>query len=361
MNFELSDEALMLRDAARRLLASRSGAARAVMEAGDSHDAALWATMLEQGWTAARIPESLGGLGLGAEEACVLVEECGRALAPAPLVSAIAATEALLLAGTAEQQAQWLPKVAAGNAIGCIAWAEGGNSPAMNPSARLESGRLTGVKSPVVDGRAATFAIVTVATDAGPAMAIAALEGARVEAVETLDLVRPSAAIHFDAAPAQPLGTTADWLRLTERLAVLHAFESLGTAEAARDRTVEYAKERIAFGQQIGRYQGVKHRLADAYVKAELARAHALHGCWAWTAGAPELPLAAAAARVASLDALKIAAEEMVQLHGGIGFTWEHDAQLFYRRNRQMRMALGSRMHWQERLVRALERRNRAA
>lgn len=192
-------------------------------------------------------------------------------------------------------------------------------------------------------------------------MALAALEPAQVEAAETLDLVRPSATLRFDGAPAEALGSAADWVRLTERLAVLHAFEALGTAEAARDRTVDYAKERIAFGQQIGRYQGVKHRLADAYVKAELARAHALHGCWAWGADAPELPLAAAAARVSSLDALKIAAEEMVQLHGGIGFTWEHDAQLFYRRNRQMRMALGNRMHWQERLVRALERRNRAA
>lgn len=361
MHFELSDEAQMLRDAARRQLTTRAGAARAVMDAGVSHDAALWATMVEQGWTAARVPEALGGLGLGAEEACVLAEECGRALAPAPLVSALAATEALLLAGSPAQHAHWLPKIAAGEAIGCIAWAEGGNSPAMVPAARLEGGRLTGVKSPVVDGRAASFAIVTVASEGGPAMALAALEPAQVEAAETLDLVRPSATLRFDGAPAEALGSAADWVRLTERLAVLHAFEALGTAEAARDRTVDYAKERIAFGQQIGRYQGVKHRLADAYVKAELARAHALHGCWAWGADAPELPLAAAAARVSSLDALKIAAEEMVQLHGGIGFTWEHDAQLFYRRNRQMRMALGNRMHWQERLVRALERRNRAA
>ncbi|MCG2839906.1 acyl-CoA/acyl-ACP dehydrogenase [Sandaracinobacter sp. RS1-74] len=363
MNFDLSDDAKTLKDAARKFLDARAGpqAARRVMDAGLAQDAQLWAEIVEQGWPAARVPEAHGGLGLGADEACVLAEEIGRSLAPVPLMSTLAAIEAILIAGSAAQQAEWLPKLAAGEAIGCIAWAEGARSPLQQPAAVLEGGKVSGEKSPVIDGLAATLAIVTVAGPDGPAMALVPLEGVSRAGQETLDLVRPSAKLQFESAPGEALGTAADWVKLTERLAVLSAWEALGTADAARDMTVAYAKERVAFGQRIGRYQGVKHKLADMYVKAELARAHALHGCWAWEADAPELAQAAAAARVASLDALKLTAEEAVQLHGGIGFTWEQDCQFYYRRNRLLAASIGSRAHWAERLVRALERRNRTA
>jgi alkylation response protein AidB-like acyl-CoA dehydrogenase len=363
MNFDLSDDAKTLKDAARKFLDARAGpaVARKVMNDGATHDAALWSQVVEQGWPAARVPEAHGGLGLGADEACVLAEEIGRSLAPVPLMSTLGAIEALLIAGTQAQQAHWLPRLASGEAVGCVAWAEGSNSPTQMPGTRLEGGKLTGTKSPVIDGLVATVAIVTVATPDGPAMAIAALDGVQPEKVDTLDLVRPSARLVFAGTPAETLGTPADWVRLTERLAVLASWEALGTADAAREMTVAYAKDRVAFGQRIGRYQGVKHKLADMYIKAELARAHALHGCWAWGADAAELAQAASAARVASLDALRFTAEESVQLHGGIGFTWEQDCQFYYRRNRLLAASIGSRAHWSDRLVRALEQRNRAA
>jgi alkylation response protein AidB-like acyl-CoA dehydrogenase len=363
MDFDLSDDAKTLKDAARKFLAAEAGpaVARKAMDGDAPHNADLWAKIVEQGWPAARVPEAHGGLGLGADEACVLAEEVGRSLAPVPLLSTMAAIEAILLAGTDAQKAHWLPKLGAGEAIGCIAWAEGANSPSAMPATRLEGGKLSGTKSPVADGRSATVAIVTIATPEGPAMAIAEIAGATVTPVESLDLVRRAASIAFDGAAAEPLGTAADWTALTERLAVLHAWEALGTAAAAMEMTLGYAKERQAFGLRIGRYQAVKHKLADMYIKGELARAHALHGCWAWGSGASELSQAAAAARVASLDALRFTAEEAVQLHGGIGFTWEHDCQFYYRRNRQIASALGSRTHWADRLVRALELRNRAA
>jgi alkylation response protein AidB-like acyl-CoA dehydrogenase len=363
MNFDFSDDAKTLKDAARKFLDARAGppVARKVMDGGLTHDAALWAEIVEQGWPAARVPEAHGGLGLGADEACVLAEEIGRSLAPVPLMSTLAAIEALLIAGSEAQQAAWLPKLASGEAVGCLAWAEGANSPLQKPATTLSGGKLTGTKSPVIDGLVATVAIVTVATADGPAMAIVALDGVAREKQDTLDLVRPSAKLAFAGAPAEALGTAADWAKLTERLAVLASWEALGTADAAREMAVAYAKERVAFGQRIGRYQGVKHKLADMYIKAELARAHALHGCWAWGADASELSAAASAARVASLDALKFTAEETVQLHGGIGFTWEQDCQFYYRRNRLLAATIGSRGHWSDRLVRALEQRNRAA
>jgi len=364
MNFDLSDDAKTLQEAARKFLDARAGpaVARKLMEGEAAFDAALWAAIVEQGWPAARIPEAYGGLGLGADEACVLAEEIGRSLAPVPLLSCMAVIEALLLAGTEAQQAAWLPKLASGEAVGALAWAEGdAKSPTAQPAMALSAGKVSGIKSPVPDGMLADVAVVTVATADGPAMALVALAGVSREPQETLDLVRKSARLSFAGAAAEPLGTAADWTKLTERLAVLSAFEALGTAEAARAMTVAYAKDRVAFGQRIGRYQGVKHKLADMYIKAELGRAHALHGCWAWQADAPELSQAAAAARVATLDALKLTAEESLQLHGGIGFTWEHDCQFYYRRNRQIAATLGSRAHWADRLVRALERRNRAA
>ncbi len=366
MDFDLSDDAKTLREAARKFLEAEAGpkSARAVMDAEAPHDVALWAKVVAQGWPSARVPEAHGGLGLGTDEACVLAEEVGRSLAPVPLLATMDAIEALLIAGSEAQKARWLPRLAAGEAIGVVAWGEGDSkSPAQMPATRLESGRLSGVKTPVQDGLSATLAVVTVASADGPAMAIVDLasEGVTRSPVEALDLVRKSARIGFDSAPAEPLGDAADWVRLTERLAVLHAWEALGTAGAAMEMALAYAKDRQAFGLRIGRYQAVKHRLADMYIKGELARAHAMHGCWAWGTDASELAQAAAAARVASLEALSFTAEETLQLHGGIGFTWEHDCQFFYRRARAVSAALGSRAHWADRLVRALEQRNRAA
>ncbi len=142
---------------------------------------------------------------------------------------------------------------------------------------------------------------------------------------------------------------------------MIGAFEALGTATAAMDMAVAYAKERVAFGQKIGRYQGVKHKCADMFIKLELARAHALHAVGLIDGGGAELRQAASAARVASLDALAFCAEENVQIHGGIGFTWDSDCQFYYRRHRALVAALGSRSFWAERLVRSLEQRNAVA
>ena len=363
MDFDFADEAKELRESARRFFGEHAGpaVARRAMASDAPNDYAMWQQVVELGWTAARVPEAHGGVGLSAEAACVLAEEAGRALAPVPLTAVLAATEALLL-GSEAQQARWLPGIADGSVVAVPAWAEGARSPS-DPALRFEAGRLRGSKSPVAELGGATLAIVTAQGPSGAQLYLVALDapGVRVEPVATLDLVRRHGTLTLDGAAAEPLGGAHDLDLWLDRAAVIAAFEAIGTADAAMAMTVAYAKQRIAFGQAIGRYQGVKHKCADMYIKLELARAHALHGAAVLGHDGPELRQAASAARVAALDALAFTAEEAVQLHGGIGFTWESDCQFYYRRNRALVAGLGARNFWADRLVRSLEQRNRAA
>lgn len=369
VNFDFSDDAKALGEQARKLFGDKAGTgpARAAMARdAPAFDAALWAEVAGLGWTAARVPQAQGGLGMSAEESCQLAEAAGGALAVVPLVSVLLATEALLIAGSAAQQATWLPRIADGSVIAVVAVNEPG---AVNPAGlatRAVDGRLHGVKAPVADLPGAQLAIVAAAGSDGPALWLVELAGATVAPVETLDLVRRHGRLTLDGTAAEPLGDPAAYQAWLDRAAVILAFEAIGTAQAAMTMTVEYAKTRVAFGQTIGRYQGVKHKCADMFIKIELARAHALHGVAMIGAadagtGGGELRAAASAARVASLDAVAFCAEEAVQLHGGIGFTWESDCQFYYRRARTLAATLSARGWWADRLVRALELRNRAA
>lgn len=345
MNFQFSDDAEALRDQARKFLSERADRprARAVMESGASHDADLWADIVALGWPALRIPEAHGGLGLSILHLCVLAEEVGRALAPVPFTSSVLlATEALLISGTPDQQAHWLPKLAEGSAIGTVAL-----------SARPVTGDTL---APVHDAAAADF-IIFARPDG---LALIETAACTVEPVETIDLVRRSARV-TPTAPAQPMaGGPAAAEAFQQSAAILLAFEGLGGADAAMDMAIAYTQQRVAFGRKIAGYQAVKHRLADMYIKNQLARSHAYYGAWALSTDAPERAQAAAGARLAALDAYQFAAEENVQLHGGIGFTWESDCQFFYRRARTLALALGGKALWSDRLVRALEQRNSA-
>jgi alkylation response protein AidB-like acyl-CoA dehydrogenase len=368
VNFDFSDDAKALGEQAKKLFGEKSGTAparKAMAKDAPAFDKALWTEVAGLGWTAARVPEAHGGLGLTAEESCQLAEAAGGSLACVPLVSTLLATEALLLAGSEAQQAKYLPGIADGSTIAVVAWNEPG---AANPNAlsiKAKDGKLHGVKAPVADLIGADIAIVAAAGADGPSLWVVDLKAAKVESIETLDLVRRHGRLTLDGVAAEALGDSSAYQAWLDRAAVILAFEAIGTAAAAMNMTVDYAKTRVAFGQTIGRYQGVKHKLADMYIKIELARAHALHGV-AFIGTGPgsdgaELRQAASAARVASLDAVSFAAEESVQLHGGIGFTWESDCQFYYRRARTLSAALGARGWWADRLVRALELRNRAA
>ncbi|HEX4710479.1 acyl-CoA dehydrogenase family protein, partial [Phenylobacterium sp.] len=179
----------------------------------------------------------------------------------------------------------------------------------------------------------------------------------------TIDPTRSHARIVFDNAPAVPLpGSEGDDAarHLLDRAAVMLAFEQVGCAQAALEMARDYARERYAFGRPIGSFQAIKHKLADIYIKNELARSNAYYGAWALNTDAPEMPIAASAARIAASEAFWFASKENIQTHGGIGFTWEMDCHLYYRRSRQLGLVAGAPRVWKERLVSHLERRNAA-
>ncbi|MDA1101109.1 MAG: acyl-CoA/acyl-ACP dehydrogenase [Proteobacteria bacterium] len=368
MNFEFSDDQRMLRDQARRFLMDKSPpeVVRQTLETEQTYDRELWRQFGEMGWLGAAIPEEYGGSGLGHLELCVLAEELGRALAPTPFASSIyLGAEALLTAGSEDQKQNYLPDLATGAAIWCLALSEGPHPATLgNITTEVSRGRLSGEKIPVADGDIADWAIVVAREGALAGLYIVDLNGDGVsrQIVNTMDPSRSQARLSFTDAKVEKLGAEG-WPmleRIQDRAAVLMAFEQIGGAQACLEMAKEYALGRFAFGRPIAGYQAIKHRLADMYIQIELARSNAYYGAWALSTNAAELPVAAATARVAATEAYNFAARENVQVHGGMGFTWEFNCHLYYRRARQLALVLGSQRRWKDRLIRALERRNAA-
>ena len=367
MDFDYSEEQKQLQREARRFLEDRCppSAVRAVLENPKiSFDRGLWAGLAQLGWLGTVIPEVHGGLGLGYVELCAIAEELGRAVAPVPFASTLYFfAEALLLAGSPAQQAQWLPKIACGELIGCFATAEGPGRPSGAPTTVVEAGRITGTKIPVTDGGIADVAIVLAAAAGAPGLYLVQLGQTAVQRVplSSLDGSRGVASLSFNGAHAEPLGRPGAGLHLVDRVlqraAVLLAFEQIGGADRCLQMARDYALQRYVFGRPIGSFQAVKHRLADMYVRNELARSNAYRAAWALDTNAGELPIAAASARLAASDAFGFAAKENIQIHGGAGFTWAADPHLFFRRARQLSLVAGAPAVWGEQLAAALSGR----
>jgi len=375
MNFDFSDDQKLLRDQARKFLSEKctTKTVRRVFEGDAGYDRDLWKAIAEMGWLGTAIPEAHGGVGLGHLELCVIAEELGRALAPVPFSSTVYLfAEAVLAAGSEEQKQKYLPKIASGELIGTFARAE--SAGAVTPKSirtMLKGGKLSGKKIAVNDGMNADFAVVLARTsdepgERGLSLAIVDLKanGVSRRAQDSIDPSRKHAQIEFDGAPAEPLGKTGEgWsiaAAVLDRAAVLTAFEQVGGADRCLAMGKDYALTRYAFGRQIGSYQAIKHKLADMYVNNELARSNAYFGAWALSTNARELPLAAAAARVAATQAFDYAAKESTQTHGGIGYTWEMDCHLYYKRSRELGLALGAQRSWKDKLVTELELSNAA-
>jgi acyl-CoA dehydrogenase len=367
MNFEFSDELLQLRDQARRFLSDRCppSVPRRILDTDEPCAADLWRAIAEMGWTGAAIPEEYGGVGLGRLAVCVLAEELGRAVAPVPFSSSVyLATEAIMLFGSDQQKQTWLPKLASGETIGTFAMAERpGTSDPTKLTATVAGGRLTATKLAVPDGDIADIAVVAVNGGTGPCLLIVDLTASAVtrDTVTTFDPTRSHARIDFAAVLAEPLpnSTGAHTIRtLLDYAAVPMAFEQVGGAQAALDMANAYAKERFAFGRPIGSFQGIKHKLADMYIQVELARSNAYYGAWAVHTNAAELPIAASVARIAACEAGWFVTKENIQTHGGMGFTWQMDCHLHYRRAKLLSLALGGAREWKHRLIDELRARN---
>ena len=368
MNFDFSDDQNALREQVRKFLSKESPltCAREVIEQQGTHAAGVWQGLAGLGVTALMLPESCGGIGLGAMELCLVAEEVGRQLSPVPLASTLyLAAQAVLLGASEAQQRHWLQPVAEG-AIGTLAAPLDGEIDLASVP-RFDGQALNGTAALVADGEIAQWAVVLAADAAQrPVLVLTALDaGVQRRRLATLDPAKPFAALTFEATPAQALDGGAEPLALLQRVrnraAVLLAFEQIGAADASLQMAAAYARERKAFGRLIGTYQGIKHKLADLYTEIEMARAHCYYGAWALAAdaarlqGAPELPAAAAAARVSASQALSQAAQENLHTHGGMGYTWEMDCHLFYRRARQQAVLLGNAHAWREQLAGQLE------
>ena len=365
MNFEFGEEQNLLRDQARGFLAENCPPAlvRRVLDGDELYAEDLWQKIVEMGWTAVVIPEEHGGLGLSYLELVVIAEELGRACAPVPYASSVyLATEAILAGGSTVQKEAWLPKLAAGEAIGSFAYAEGGGQPtAASLTTTVSDGKISGSKGVVADAQISQFMIVTARSDSGDgaSMYLVPLDqgGVSFEAVKTIDPATNHANVTFDSAPAELIGAEGQgWAlleQLLDRAAVLFAWEQLGGSDASLEMAKEYAMGRYAFGRPIASYQAIKHKLADMYVKNTLARSNAYFGAWALNTGAPDLPLAAATARVGSTQAYYYASKENIQTHGGMGFTWEFDCQFYYRRSKVLSVVIGSESIWHEKLIQA--------
>ncbi len=375
MNFDFSDDQKQIKDQARKFLSEKctTKTVRKLYEGSGTYDAALWKQIAEMGWMGTAIPEEFGGLGLGYLELCVVAEELGRALAPVPFSSTVYLfVEFLLASGTDEQKKRLLPKIASGELIGRFARAEGpGAVTPKNVRTTFKGGKLSGMKVAVTDGLDAQYAVVLArgsddAGERGLQLALVDLSGSGVKrkAVTSLDPSRGIAEITFENANAEALGKLGEgWSiasRVMDRAAILIAFEQVGGSDVCLAMAKDYAMTRYAFGRPIASFQAIKHKLADMYINNELARSNAYYGAWALSTGASELPLAAAAARVSATQAFDYASKENTQTHGGIGFTWEADCHFYYKRSKQLGLALGPQRAWKDKLVTELEQSNAA-
>ncbi len=348
MDFDLSEDQLALRDGARALLDDLAPPTRirAVAETPTRVDADLWTAMVEQGWLGIAVPETDGGVGLGMVELAVLLEEVGRHVAPAPFLPTVLAIDVFLRIGDAATVAALL----GGDQVACIAWSR--RADAVRAEADGGGWVLTGRPDPIAFASVADLALVVATGADGPALFAVDLEAAGRPAAEpAMDLTRPVAWLPLERTPARRLGREDLVVALLDRGATGTSLELLGSASSALDLAVEYAKERVQFGRPIGSFQAVKHRCADMLVDVEGIRSTAYWAAWCLEAGDPDQSIAASTAKTWAADASKRVMAGALQVHGGIGFTWEHDLHLFMKRAQLDQLTFGDSVYHRTRLA----------
>lgn len=366
MNFAFSEEQEELRKSVRRFLDDKSpeSEVRRLMETTEGYDPAVWSQMAQQlGLQGLAIPEEYGGSGYTYVELIVVLEEMGRSLLCAPYFSTVAlAANALLASGDDAAKKEYLPGIASGETIATLAltedsgrWDEAGITLAATRS--TDGWTLDGTKMFVIDGHNANLIVVAARTGAG--VGLFAVDGGAAgltrTPLATMDQTRKQARLEFAATPARLIGADGSgWAALSKTLdlaAVALAAEQVGGAQKVLDMSVEYAKVRIQFGRPIGSFQAIKHKCADMLLEVESAKSAAYYAGWAAAEDSEELPTVACLAKAYCSDAYFHAAAENIQIHGGIGFTWEHPAHLYFKRAKSSELYLGDPTYHRELLA----------
>jgi len=366
VNFAFSEEQEELRKSVRRFLEDKSPEieVRRLMDTTEGYDPAVWAQMAQQlGLQGLAIPEEFGGSGYSYVELIVVLEEMGRALLCAPYFSTVAlAANALLASGDDGAKKDFLPGIASGETIATLAlteetgkWDEEGVTLAATKSG--DGYTLTGTKSFVLDGHTADLILVAARTAAGVSLFAVSGDAAGLTrtALSTMDQTRKQAKLEFSGTPARLVGGDGDgWKILSKTLdlaAVALAAEQVGGAQKVLDMSVEYAKVRVQFGRPIGSFQAIKHKCADMLLEVESAKSAAYYAGWAAAEDSDELPVVASLAKAYCSDAYFHATAENIQIHGGIGFTWEHPAHLYFKRAKSSELYLGDPTYHRELLA----------
>jgi alkylation response protein AidB-like acyl-CoA dehydrogenase len=366
VNFGFSEEQEELRRQVRRFLDEKSPMpeVRRLMETTEGYDPAVWRQMADQlGLQALTVPEAYGGAGFGYVELLVVLEEMGRSLLCAPYFATVAlAANALLVSGDEDAKKAYLPGIASGETIATLAYTEDSgrwdlDGVTLRASRVADGYRLEGHKMYVVDGHVADLLLVAARTEEG--VSLFAVEsdapGLVRTPLATMDQTRKQARLEFSGTPARLVGEAGGAgpaLRKTLDLAaVALAAEQVGGAQRVLEMSVEYAKTRVQFGRPIGSFQAIKHKCADMLLEVESAKSAAYYAAWAAAEDDDELPVVACLAKAYCSDAYFHCAAENIQIHGGIGFTWEHDAHLYFKRAKSSEIMLGDPAYHRELLA----------
>jgi alkylation response protein AidB-like acyl-CoA dehydrogenase len=361
MNFAFTDEQDQLRDFVRSFLSDKSpeDAVREQMETERGYDPAVWQQMSDQmGLPALIVPEEFGGQGYGFVELGIVLEEMGRALLCAPFFSTTLATLALLHSGDEDAKKAHLPGIASGETTATLAYTEeNGKWDGSGIEATSDGTTVSGTKSFVIDGHTASLLVVAAKTTAGISLfAIdGSAEGVSTQALATMDQTRKQAKVILDNAPATLIGADGGGWDVLETVldlaAVALAAEQVGGAQFVLEMATQYAKDRVQFGRPIGSFQAIKHKCADMLVEVESAKSAAYYGMWCAGEMNDELPSVASLAKAYCSDAYFHAAAENIQIHGGIGFTWEHPAHLYFKRAKSSELMFGDPAYHRELLA----------
>jgi|HubBroStandDraft_6_1064221.scaffolds.fasta_scaffold00441_2 alkylation response protein AidB-like acyl-CoA dehydrogenase len=353
MQFGLSESQEFLKDSARKFFAGECPSAemRRLMETDTAYDAALWSKLTDQGYTGIIFPEEYGGVGLGKVELMLLMEETGRALLPGPFFSTVVLAGSVLNAvATPVHKKQYLAPICGGEVRSTVALVE--NSANWDPRAvelSASNGKLTGEKFFVSDAAIADFLIV-VGRD-GVFVVDSKARGLKISPMHGMDLTRKLYVVGFGNTPAEKIGSASDLARALDITTAALAAELVGGMQRTLDITVEYAKTRKQFGKPIGMFQAVQHQCADMYLETESSRSAVYYAGWALEENSPDASTAVSIAKMYASDAARTVGNRGIQIHGGMGFTWENDIHLYYRRAKASETAFGDATFHRERIA----------